>query len=680
MKIIRSTFFLTWSLLLCCLAGQPTLAVEAATSDPTLRSSRISLGYRAVDVQDQAGRAAQYTLFDSGATVATEIKYLNPSLRFMIEGEYLNDSDYLLETDLDYRGLVRLHASTEKLYHHLDYISYDRPDAVGTTLSEEGLEQVEILFSDRSPGETAGLEVGIDKVNLRTKLPVYPVHLNLGYWRLQRSGHKQLRYLNEDCTACHLESKRQQVDRVTEEVTLGLDAHVGYVNVAVEQVFREFRNRESVPFDSFGAIGEDGDNYRAAGDYQHDATPDSRLTATTFKASTSPSGGFNAAAGYTLGKTENLSRLADVSPVKAETDFHKASADLTLTPRPEVTLNFRYRMLDQESSSPAQLLVGGLPGDGVVATRQNMDLTRAGYFGKLSWRPVRLLTLMGEFEHRDIHRDRTGDFVDPDNLFYDPLWELPEDERINRFRVSLIARPLGDPRLKFNSWYEFQTSDAPAYGASLEERHRLYAGVAWNPSTRFGATTSIRLTDGHNDNFVRSGWNTSLDRRQKQEDFTAGFWTQLTDNVNANLYYGFLRSDLRQDLTYGKGSDDDNSLFDTNVDYRQRVHTLTFSTNWQLREQLRALFEARYIRSRSYFNPGFLPENLPNVGPVDAADLRSLSELEIVQMGLGLGLEWALAEGWSCSARFSHDDYEDRNTSNFDGAAQVYMLSIARSW
>ena len=672
MTILRSTFFLTWSLLLCCLAGQPTLAAEAAVSDPTLRSSRISLGYRAVDVQDQARRAAQYTLFDSGATVATEIKYLNPSLRFMIEGEYLNDSDYLLETDLDYRGLVRLHASTEKLYHHLDYLSYDRSDAVGTT----PFGGVEVRFSDRSPGEQAALEVGIDKVNLRAKLPVYPVHLNLGYWRLQRSGHKQLRYLNEDCTACHLESRRQQVDRVTEEVTLGLDAHVGYVNVAVEQVFREFRDREKTPLDNFGT----NFGFRAAGDYQHDATADSRLTATTFKVSTSPSGGFNAAAGYTIGKKENLSRLADVSSADAETDFHKASADLTLTPRPEFTLNFRYRMLDQESSSPAQLLVGGLPGDGVVATRQSMDLTRASYFGKLSWRPVRQLTLMGEFEHRDIHRDRTGEFYDPANPFYDPLWELPEDERINRFRASLIARPLGNPRLKFNSWYEFQTSDAPAYGASLEERHRLYAGVAWNPTDRFGTTANIRLTDGRNSNFARSSWDKPLDRRQQQEDFTAGFWAQLTDSVSTNLYYGFLRSDLRQDLTYGIGAEDDNSLFDTNVDYRQRVHTLTFSTNWQLRERLRALFEARYIRSRSYFKPGFLPENLPNVGHVDAADLRSLTELEIVQMGLGLGLEWNLAKGWSCAARFSHDDYEDRNNSNFDGAAQLYMLSVARSW
>jgi len=49
-------------------------------------------------------------------------------------------------------------------------------------------------------------------------------------------------------------------------------------------------------------------------------------------------------------------------------------------------------------------------------------------------------------------------------------------------------------------------------------------------------------------------------------------------------------------------------------------------------------------------------------------------------MGLGLGLEWNLAKGWSCAARFSHDDYEDRNNSNFDGAAQLYMLSVARSW
>ncbi|MDY0268014.1 hypothetical protein [Trichloromonas sp.] len=680
MKIIRSVFLLTWSLLFCCLAEQPTLAAEAGGSNLTLRSSRISLGYRAVDVQDHARRAAQYTLFDSGATVATEFKYLNPSLRFMIEGEYINDSDYRLETDLDYRGLVRLDASTEKLYHHLDYFSYDRPDAVGTTQSAAGLDQVEVRFNDRSPGEQAALEVGIDKVHLRAKLPLYSLHMNLGYWRLQRSGHKQLRYLNEDCSACHLETKRQQVDRVTEEVTLGLDAHAGYVNVAVEQLFREFRDRESAPFDSFGVIGEDGDDYRLAGNYRHDAVPDSRLTATTLKVSTSPAGGFNAAAGYTIGKKENLSRLADVSPVEAETDFHKASADLTLVPRPELTLNFRYRMLDQESSSSTQLLVGGVPGTDTVATRQNMDLDRASYFGKLAWRPFSLVTLMGEFEHRDVHRDRTGEFADSTDPYYDPLWELPEDEGVNRFRASLITRPLGDPRLKFTGWYEFQTSDAPAYGASLEERHRFYAGAAWNPSERFGATANIRLTDGHSSNFERSNWNNFLDRRERQETVTAGFWTQLTDTVNANLYYGFLRSELRQDLTYGFGAEDDNSLWDTNIDYRQRVHTLTLSTNWQLRECLRTLFEARYIRSRAYFTPGFPPETLPQVGDVDAADLRSLSELDIVQMGLGLELEWTPAAGWNCSAHFSHDDYEDRNSNNFDGAAQLYMVSVARSW
>jgi hypothetical protein len=39
-----------------------------------------------------------------------------------------------------------------------------------------------------------------------------------------------------------------------------------------------------------------------------------------------------------------------------------------------------------------------------------------------------------------------------------------------------------------------------------------------------------------------------------------------------------------------------------------------------------------------------------------------------------------LADGWNCAARFSHDDYEDRNSSDFDGTAQLYMFNIARNW
>jgi len=667
-KITVFLVFLTW-LMTPWGGGLASVALaEEASAANAIRSAKLSLGYRAVDIQDEARRAAQYSLLDSGATVGLEIKYLDPTHRFMLVGDYLNDADYLLETDFDYRGLIRVNTASEKLIHHLDYFSYDRPDAAAVADP--------VIFVDRAAGDHPYVKVGIDKVNLKAKLPDYPVHLNLGYWRLQRDGHKQLRYLNENCTACHMESKRQTIDRITEEVTLGLDTHAGYINFAVEQLFREFRDRESIPVDNFGQLNFP---FRPAGVYQHDATAESRLTATTFKISTSPSGGFNAAAGYTLGKKENLSDLGTtVTPVESETDFHKASADLTLTPRPEVTLNFRYRMLDQDNSTPAQVMQGGLIDDTQVDVRNNIDLTRASYHGKVSWRPISRLTLMGEFERRDIHRGQTGpvyeDLTDP---YYDPYWELPEDEQINRFRVSMIARPLGPSKLKVNGWYELLTSDDPAYGASVEEQHRLYTGITWTPSARFGATANIRLTEGRNSNFTGAGSSDTRDRRQHQEDFTAGLWSQVTEDVNVNLYYGFLRSDLTQDLIFGA---EDTAIFDKDVEYRQRVHTLTLSSSWQIWKKLRALFEARYIRSQAFFDPDYLPRTLPGIGFVDASTLRSLTELEIAQKGVGVGFEYALAEGWNCSARFSHDDYEDRNSSDFDGAAQLYLFSVARSW
>ncbi|WP_432822227.1 MtrB/PioB family outer membrane beta-barrel protein, partial [Trichloromonas sp.] len=516
------------------------------------------MGYRSVSTADTAHRAAPYSVLKSGPTAEFELKYLNPSLRFLFLGTYLDDADYLVESDFDYKGLLRIKVETEKFIHNLDNISYNRPAADNDATAPDLID-----FIDRSARNDYFVNVEIDKVSMKAKLPDYPAHLTLGYWRLERSGKKQLRYLNEGgdaaCSQCHMESKSQDIDRVTEEFTIGLDTHFGYLNLAVEQLFREFHDRESAPFDAFGSTDNlFGAPVRDPGFYRHDATPDSRLVSTTIKASTSPSGGVVAAAGFTVGKKENLTGSGlGVSPVESETDFRKASADLTLIPTPKLTLNFRYRMLDQDNSNSSQISVAGLdPAD--VAVRNNIDFTRATYNAKASYRPLNRLTLMGEFERREIHRSQTGPaFDDP----FDPFWELPEDENINRYRLSFIARPLGPSSLKINAWYEYLTSDDPAYGASVEEQQQVFAGVNWTPSARFGATANLRLSRGINSNFERSEYSGGtlyrydIDRYQRQEDFTLGLWSQLTDALNINLHYGFLRSDTSQDVMFGAAPD-----------------------------------------------------------------------------------------------------------------------------
>ncbi len=671
MNFTRPLIILTlWGVLL---GGLPAMAAEDAAARIPALTNRLSLGYRAVSTDHYGRHAAPFSLLDSGPTSEVELKYLNPTLRLMFIGTYLNEADYLVEADFDYRGLLRINIDSEKLIHNLDHFSYDRPDADNNAAPPSQVE-----FIDRSTHDDYFVKVGIDTVKVKANLPDYPAHLTLGYWRLERTGKKQLRYLNAGgqavCSQCHMVSKSQDIDRVTEEFTLGLDTHAGYLNLAVEQLFREFHDREPVPYDYFGSTPD-----RLPGFYQHDSTPDSRLVSSTIKASTSPSGGVVAAAGFTVGKKENLSGSGlGVSTVESETDFRKASADLTLIPDPTLTLNFRYRMLDQDNSTPSQISVIGLnPKD--VNVRNNIDLTRATYNAKISYRPTARLTLVGDFERKEIHRSQTGSaFDDP----FDPFWELPEDENINRYRLSFIAKPLGPSTLRFNGWYEYLTSDDPAYGASVEEQQQIFAGVNWTPTPRFGATTNIRLSRGVNSNFDRSEYDSGLlyryeiDRSQQQEDFTAGLWSQLTDTLNVNFHYGYLRSDTSQDVIFGAAPD---PLINENVEYQQRVHTATLSATLQVMKNLQALMEARYIRSSALFDPDFVPQVVLGF-PIDSSGLSELSELDIVQTGIALGLEWTLADGWSCGARFSHDDYEDRNSSEFDGTAQLYSFSLARTW
>ena len=85
--------------------------------------------------------------------------------------------------------------------------------------------------------------------------------------------------------------------------------------------------------------------------------PDSKYVASTLKAHTSLSGGVVGAASFTIGERENRTDLSDVRFAQSETDFYKATGDLTLIPSPRWTLNFRYRMLDMDNDNSDQLVV-----------------------------------------------------------------------------------------------------------------------------------------------------------------------------------------------------------------------------------------------------------------------------------------------------------------------------------
>jgi len=626
----------------------------------------VSVGYRWVSTDDTPNRAAEYISLDDSSTFNLVYKQDSGNRGFSLTADFLNDNDYSVEASFDYKALIRLNARSERMYHNLDHIPYqDHPEARQPAPPN-------ISYEDHDSDANYGRRVTIDEVKLRGKLPAYPAHINFSYWRMEKKGKEQLRFVDEGCaSSCHMQSSTRKTDRVTEEITAGFDAHLGPVDIAFLQTLREFRAKEDPPVDDFNVnfLG------RPKGAYTHDTAPDSKLSESTFTINLPPSGGFVSSASYTIGKRENDSEQTDFSREDPETDYQKLAADATYTPGENWTVNFRYRMLDLDSDSPATLTSGDLSFGSFGSTipvRESIDIDRNNYAAFVSYRPSRRLTIKGEFEHEDIERTNTGigQYSSFPTATPNPNWAVPEDEEINRFRLTFFSRLLEKSALKLNGWYEYTNIDNPAYGTTLSNSNELFFNASYKPSAIWGATGSIDILRGENDDRTTTQFDNGpvpydLNRDEERENLALGFWLLPNDIISADLNYGWLHAKIDQDVLFGS-EPTVFTILDNNADYEQQVHTLSAGINLRVMETVNCRLEGYHIRSSAEFSPGF--------GSPDG--LKEISEIDIRQNGVKARVRWKLSEMLTAGVEYTFDDYDDRNFNSFDGSAQTFLTSL----
>jgi len=689
-------------------------------------NGHLDLGYRNVQLDDDKSRVLEYASPKSSMTGDLLINAGREQKRFYLLGNFLNDQDYRGELNLDYRGLLRVELGTENLVHNLEHIPYANRVAPPDNQSYPG-QNGYLSYADQNPGDEYAVEINQSSAHTRFKHPTYPAHLDLKYWRFERDGRQQLRFGDEghgnipgatdgqDCRRCHMESKSRDVDWVTDEFSAGVDAHVGPVDVIVEQLYREFRDQNAIPTDLFGTH-----TYRDLANgptvHQHDEAPDSKLTKTSLKLHSSLAGGLVGAASGSIGSMENQSKLTDVRPVRAETDFLQLAGDATYIVNPRWTLNFRYRMTDLDTDNTDLLVADGtLPDNGPLPVRDSIDVTRASYEASVSYRPSRSYTFRGEYRYLVIDRGNTDGPVDFElgsaangaasgTIFQPDLsWELPSRETVQRARLSALMRPLGSRRLQIKMHYTFETSGDPAYETSFEDRHDLFAGATWNSGSLWGLHGSARYTHEKNDGhllFLPNG--TKLPdlssvfqvfnptRTREVTNLVAGGWVMPLERLTINANYGYLKTAIDQDLIFGgqpsesgPGDPANYSIFDDDVPFDQTVQTATFLLDWQIVEALHCSLEGRLIESKSSYNPNFPPTTLSFSGNdvVQTSDgLKQLSELDITQTGMTFGLGWNPRPAWTCSASYSYDDYEDHTGNQFQGTVEILMASVGFKW
>lgn len=694
------------------LAPLHVLATEVAV---TPFSGTIKAGYHAVSTDGNPGRAAEYSFLESSPTLGIELRGGAGMRHYLLDGVFLNDHDYHADAHFDHAGVININLRTERFFHNLDHFPYApgalaaRGDANGQAETSSG--EVRIQYGDQDPDKTYGIKIDTNEAHLRAKLNSFPAHLNLRYWRFEKKGSSQSRFVDEgfnhpslpstsadfaDCKACHMQSKTRSIDRLTDEVTAGVDAHLGPVDIVVEHLYREFRERDSVPVDSF-----DGHPLRPPGLYPHDAIPESRLIETTARIHSSRSGGVNASASFTVGERQNRADLDSGQPfgvggVSAETDYYKAAGDLTYIPLPQLTFNFRYRLLDLDSDNSGRIVAYA----NEYAVRESVDLRRSTHEAILAYRPGRNWTLKGEYQFENLRRGNTGR-PEPHHGFEAPIaaggvidavWELPEEENLQRIKIALLARPLGSRALKINAWYQYRTSDDPAYASSFENRHEVFYATTYSPTPHGGVNLTAKALQEENNRHRRYLFDSAdqpvgvdLDRRREQQDVSLGLWAHPVDRLMLGVNYGYMRTRILQDLLFGRDLGDppvvaDHHIQDERVEYSQRVQTVSANANVRLTGSLNFRFEGYHIRSYAEFSPGFFLDAPPLDLPADASDLKALSRLDLRQNGVSAGLDWSPASAWTCSFRYTYNDYEDRTGSVFDGTAQTYLVSAARAW
>ncbi|MDT8440164.1 MAG: MtrB/PioB family outer membrane beta-barrel protein [Desulfuromonadales bacterium] len=661
--------------------------VQADTEDLQIQRRTepvaLSVGYTGYSLQDQPGRAAEFTSFDSGPTFGVHIFQDSPTFTLSFDGNYLGENEHQLITSLSAKGRANLTLRSDRFVHNLDHIPYaadaqgSRPDS--SFGSARGGQTV--FYSDANPADSYRLRLDFNEARLKIKAPDYPAHFNLNYWRYEKKGDKQLRFVDHgssSCTSCHMQSRTRPVDRVTDEVKASIDAHVGYIDLALEGLYRQFRERQQIPVDTFSGYGR-----LAGGDYPHDETVDSTLKEVSLKISTAPSGSLVGGMSLTLGQRENRSDLTTDGPIDAETDFTKVTADLTYTPSAQWTYSFRYRWLDMDNDNSARLTrYAGAAAD--LPVREAIDIERAWYEAVVNYRPWHRLTFKGEFRAEEIER----------NFNASQPWDLPATELVSRFKLGFQSRLLDRSALNLQGWYAYVHSDDPAYGISLEDRHEIFLSSLYTSRDNWGLSASVTAMEEENSSWEikqlsRNGslFDFDLDREQSQQRLVFGGWISPANGVTFDLNYGYLRTAIHQDLLFGISPSldptENKTARDNNVEYRQTVQTLTAGLSWQATDRLGCRLEGYHIRSKADFSPDFYLSGISyanGIGNISSTSLREISKVDIVQNGARARFNWQMDDNWSCTLEATYDSYDEKGTELYDGAAKSAMVSLARSW
>jgi len=674
-------------------AEEGEMEEEASPETPveTHNFAQAFSGYQFVGTDANGGRAAEYDYLHSSAVGGLTLNSLGKDLKFAIEGGYLNDKDYHGDLLTDYKGEYRLHLRTESLFHNLDHEQL----GPSTTLGGPGVGAASFIFdaNDLDPAGRYGIKVEQDLAQFRHKIHNFPIHINMGYWRMVKEGASQLRFTDvafdtPDPNTVYARSRR--IDRQTHEGNAGLDAHLGPLDLIYTFQIRQFKDNAGTPRDNFvsprifGGVTPVGTGLLQ----EHNEDPDSRYYSHTVKLHTALTGGIVGAASYSYGRRENLSSLTGiVGANQISNTLQNAAGDFSFTPCKWFSASLNYRRQEVSRDTPATL-VSSYAVSPNVTVRPAVDTQKDLALASLSLRLLDdLLTVKGEYKGEFLHRDHSQAWLFAGDS------NMPEHSALHRGTLTLIGRPVRGLRLK--ALYGYSVADRPAYGNAFGEKHEAQLLATYNLAKRTGLTASYRVSRESNDRIGRPGLTifpasplppTALvvdgnppyqfSREKRTSNTSVSLWLAPLERLTISGSYGLLWSKVEQGVLFSAlvpGSD-------AAASYSSQAQLYAINAAYRLSEKLDLSLALQQVRSLSRFDPALKSFDVFGVASWDTAGVKEISQARTVENSLSARGDYRLSKNSSCSVDYSYRDYDNENAALFNGTVQTVMAYLAVKW
>ncbi|GFO70534.1 outer membrane channel lipoprotein [Geomonas limicola] len=651
----------------------------------TLEQKGGQIGYSFLDVRNYGGRAAPYGYLHSSRSGGLFYRSLEKDGNFELEGNFLNENDYHGDLLIDYKGDYRLHLRTEALYHNLDRELLFSQPFNSARVDPPLLGQPASYTSFQDPATDYGITVTQDIAEFRYRLHNFPLHVNLGYWRLVREGTLQQRYADTgfEGDTNRILAEARQIRQVTQEGRLGVDAHLGWVDLIYDFRVRAFEDQVPIPTANYLArnsgFGTVATPESVGGVQQHNENPDSIFFSNTVKLHTSLTGGIVGSASYSIDQRENLSRLIDTAGIKhAQVNLQNAAGDFVYTPCKEFSLAVKYRRQELENDNRGALLSSNFV-DPQQSVKAPVDSTKDLVLVNMAFKPLTGITLNTEYRGEMVHRDHVSDLPST------TTWALPANTATQKGSLALLYHPIKG--LRITAKYAYATTDHPAYGNSYQQHHEGQL-LATYTASRWGASANVRARREWNDSiehFIVSpppfsnpaGWSASspLSRTRAVQDVNLSAWVNPVKRLALSANYGWLSNSVDQAVLFtgvAVGSE-------AASNYLSRAHVYGVNATLAATEDLDLALSLQQIRSQSAFSPQQVTF-AGNSG--DTSGIREITRQDTVISSVAWRGEYRFTRQFSGKLEYTLQDYHERNQaySYQNGTVHAVVAYLAAKW